>query len=327
MQIAISPAVAPPLPVFLPLATPTPPLQAVVLPASPAPPLLTSEISDSPDVDQDMGEAPTSPAPPSCRTSPEPQTPPPPTSSPATSPVPSPSTTVPATESFVSSLQGSLPKFITPEVVEHFNGITNVPGWSDLIQNYLKFEAASPSKGVSDSENCLIGPDCLPRQTSRLPLKGCPPLVDVWMNNAKELKQTVHDTVAFAERWREWWIKCQPSERTQEQWPFPREPRPGLDWGKLLNGGRRGIFLFVISLSWWATSLDSSISLPELIEAIDDLNWVLCQLATGLLPRPSLAPPSTHTDVANTSLPKRKIKLTEKAADAGESVRKRFCRA
>ena len=144
MQIANSPAVAPPSPVFLPLITPTPQLQAVVLPASPAPPLLTSEISDSPDVDQDMGEAPTSPGPPSHRTSPEPQMPPPPTSSPATSPVPSPSTTVPATESFVSSLQGSLPKFITPEVVEHFNGITNVPGWSDRLDAVCPYVSRFP---------------------------------------------------------------------------------------------------------------------------------------------------------------------------------------
>ena len=211
-------------------------------------------------------------------------------------------------------------------MIEHFNGVTDVPGWSDLVQNYLKFEAASPSRGVSDSENCLTGPDYFPRQTSRLPSGGRPPLVDVWMKNSKKLERAVPDTVGFAEKWKEWWIECQPSERPQEQWPFPREPCPGLNWGGLLNGGRSGIFLFVLSLSWWAKSLDSSSFPPEIIEAIGDLNWVLCQLVTGLLSPPSLSPAPAVTDVANTVPIKRKIKLTEKAASGGENVRKRYCR-
>jgi len=142
----------------------------------------------------------------------------------------------------------------------------------------------------------------------------------------KKLEHTISDTAVFAEKWKGWWIKCQPSERTQMPWPFPREPCPDLDWGKLQNGGMHGIFLFVISLSWWATSLDSSVPPAEIIEAVDDLSWVLCQLATSLRPCPSLAPTSTITNVPETLLSKRKIKLTEKAADGGEKVRKRYSR-
>ena len=41
------------------------------------------------------------------------------------------------------------PKFITPEILEHLSSITNVDGWSNLVQAYLEFEAASPSKSVS----------------------------------------------------------------------------------------------------------------------------------------------------------------------------------
>ena len=42
------------------------------------------------------------------------------------------------------------PKFITPEVLKHLSSITGVDGWSNLIQTYLEFEVASPSRSVSD---------------------------------------------------------------------------------------------------------------------------------------------------------------------------------
>ena len=40
------------------------------------------------------------------------------------------------------------PKFVTSEVITHLSSITNVDGWSDLVQIYLKFEATSPSRSV-----------------------------------------------------------------------------------------------------------------------------------------------------------------------------------
>ena len=51
---------------------------------------------------------------------------------------------------------------------------------------------------------------------------------------------------------------------------------------------------------------------------VSDLKWVLCQLADALI-----APTSEALD---TSQGKRKIMLTEKALDAGESIKKRFRR-
>jgi hypothetical protein len=52
---------------------------------------------------------------------------------------------------------GGYPKFITPEVLAHLSGITNVEGWSDLVQIYLKFETASPSKSVSYPSTIFFG--------------------------------------------------------------------------------------------------------------------------------------------------------------------------
>ena len=49
------------------------------------------------------------------------------------------------------ALVKACPSFVTPEIVQHLLSVSNVDGWSDLIQIYLKFEAASPSKNVSDA--------------------------------------------------------------------------------------------------------------------------------------------------------------------------------
>jgi hypothetical protein len=68
-------------------------------------------------------------------------------------------------------------------------------------------------------------------------------------------------------------------------------------------------------------------SSSELVEATSDLNWVVCQLTASFLvpPTPSPAPPAS-SEAQGTSRSKRKVKLTEKALEAGESVQKRFRR-
>ena len=53
-------------------------------------------------------------------------------------------------------------------------------------------------------------------------------------------------------------------------------------------------------------------------DMVSDLEWALRQLADALVAPTSEAP--------DTSRGKRKIMLTEKALDAGESIKKRFCR-
>ena len=136
----------------------------------------------------------------------------------------------------------------------------------------------------------------------------------------------VSDTAGFSKSWMSWWIECQPSARAKEVWPFPRQPQPAIQWGKLLNGGRNGIFLFLMALAWWARSLDSGITSSELAKAVSDLSWVLCQLASELVapPLPS-TPPTPSPEVEVTSRTKRKITLTEKALSSADHVKKRFC--
>ena len=155
-------------------------------------------------------------------------------------------------------------------------------------------------------------------QTTRLPHKQRPIEVDSWLKDAGGAYPVVSDTVAYAESWRLWWIECQPKDRATAQWPLPREPLSMVQWGRLMNGGKHGVFLFVVSLSWWVKSSEPAPSSPGLAAAIRDLNWVLHQL-TDALTTPALEAPDT-------SRSKRKIILTDKAVAGGEKVQKRYRR-
>ena len=223
--------------------------------------------------------------------------------------------------------QGPYPKFITPTVLEHLHSIENVSGWSDLVQNYLMFEVASPSKSVGRflHDNMVI-PNRVTLQMTRLPSNRQPPIVDAWLKDLTDIHRVVSDITDYSESWKAWWIGCQPPGRAEGSWPFSREFRPDTQWGRLLNGGKYGVFLFVVALSWWATSHDPTSSSPELAEAISDLNWVIQQLTASLATPPPIPSPPAPSEVQDNSRSKRKIRLTEKAMEAEESVQKRFCR-
>ena len=122
----------------------------------------------------------------------------------------------------------------------------------------------------------------------------------------------------------DWWVGCQPQGRAAASWPFSHEPLSNTQWGRLLNGGKYGIFLFVMALSWWAKSLGSATSSPEFTGAVADTEWVLRQLTDVLTTQPTPTPTLEVPPEAGRS--KRKIVLTEKVLNADESVQKKYRR-
>ena len=125
----------------------------------------------------------------------------------------------------------------------------------------------------------------------------------------------------------DWWTSCQPPDRVTTSWPFSREPLSSVQWGRFLNGGKYGIFLFVVALSWWAEALDPTTSSPDFAGAVADVEWVLGQLTDVLTTPPTPASATgTDTEVQEIGRAKRKIVLTEKALDLGEEMRKRYRR-
>ena len=147
------------------------------------------------------------------------------------------------------------------------------------------------------------------------------------MKDPADICQVVSDVVNYGKGWKAWWIGCQPPVRAEGSWPFPQESHPDIQWGRLLNGGKYGVFLFMMALSWWAVSLHPDASPLELVEATSDLNWVICQLTASFSVPPTPLPATpAMPGTQDTPQGKHKVKLTEKAIDAGDRVQKRFCR-
>ena len=82
-----------------------------------------------------------------------------------------------------------------------------------------------------------------------------------------------------------------------------------------------------MGLSWWAKSLDPTVSSPSLTGAVADTEWVLRQLTNILTTPPTPTPiPVAVPEVQDAGRGKRKITLTEKVLNSDENVQKRYRR-
>lgn len=158
----------------------------------------------------------------------------------------------------------------------------------------------------------------------RLPQKGRPTEVVVWAGSPEDPNVHILDTTAFGAAWIAWWIDCQPPARSSSSWPLPQIELQHSDWGKMLYGGRNGIFMFVMAMSWWANRIDPTQPPPDFSSALADLRWVLEQLNECFAPPPTPVVPPTSPP--KSSLGKRTVRLSERASDAPERLRKMFNR-
>lgn len=66
------------------------------------------------------------------------------------------------------------------------------------------------------------------------------------------------------------------SRRGNDTWPLKRIPFPQHEaWPELKHRGENGIFLLLLGLGWWMSSVQSAKDRKPWISAIDDLLWVL----------------------------------------------------
>lgn len=79
----------------------------------------------------------------------------------------------------------------------------------------------------------------------------------------------------------QWWSDIQPEWRDTESWPFLKEDAAGEDWGHLLDGGKDGLFLVVVSLGWWINARVPSEE-SKANDAVADVTWVINNLVSHL---------------------------------------------
>ena len=105
--------------------------------------------------------------------------------------------------------------------------------------------------------------------------------------------------------------------RDTRGWPLAREDTTGKDWGYLLDGGKDGLFLIVISLGWWVHARDPSEE-SKVDDAIMDVTWVLENLISCLAtsisdspenPPATLARQKARTQPARTVRPPKRLRL------------------
>ena len=82
----------------------------------------------------------------------------------------------------------------------------------------------------------------------------------------------------YGTEWVKWWTTAQPQERDTQQWPFSRDPLEDVCWHWFPANGKDGIFLAVMALSWWASTVRSSDEVGFFEEAVADLHWVIQEL-------------------------------------------------
>ena len=213
------------------------------------------------------------------------------------------------------------PKFITPDILRHLLRPNQLPDWPTLVKLYLDYEVASPSKSVSDLFSLICATSDGSPQAIRLSSKDRPEEVTTWLKKPNDPDVHVSDAAAFGAAWVAWWVACQPLPRLVETgWPLPQVEVLPSEWGKMVLGGRNDIFLFVMAMSWWTNSIDPTQPPADFCHAFADLKWVLEQLSQESMRPPTPAPPP------ESSLGKRSIRLSEKASDVPERMKRMFSR-
>lgn len=92
----------------------------------------------------------------------------------------------------------------------------------------------------------------------------------------------VSDVDVYYKQWIAWWTACQPSWQQNHGWPLPRDQCNGIKWGKLAARGQNGLFVVIMSTTWWAASLKSADDRRLFDEAVDDIRWVIEQILKPL---------------------------------------------
>lgn len=160
----------------------------------------------------------------------------------------------------------------------------------------------------------------------RLPSKPRPTEVGSWLKGRKYSKRfipVINDICKYRDNWIGWWTVSQPRWRSTGSWPFSMDNENSGSWEDFPARGPNGIFLAIMAISWWAQAVESTKDFMQFEEAVDDIHWVIQQLADVHSPpsaskKPQPRPP-TSASWANTysrSDGKRTVRPSQRVRDA-----------
>lgn len=91
------------------------------------------------------------------------------------------------------------------------------------------------------------------------------------------------DVVKYLRTWQAWYTSLQPAIRQRDRWQLSYSiPADPFNWGSLLQGGKNGVFLFVISLSWAVRCATKAKEKKEVSTAIEEMTWLFRNMTDTL---------------------------------------------
>ena len=106
----------------------------------------------------------------------------------------------------------------------------------------------------------------------------------------------VSNVQSYRDGWVAWWTSCQPPWRQKNEWPLSRECPSTVNWAKVGARGQSGLFLVIMSTTWWAASIECEDDWVEFDAAVDDVKWLIDRITEALPARmPSETPDTPDT--------------------------------
>lgn len=145
---------------------------------------------------------------------------------------------------------------------------------------------------------------------TRVSAKSRPDEVSTWMKSRAYTADQIPfivDVNSYRRNWIAWWTSFQPTWRQGKGWPLPRGDTDTTNWAKVCVRGRNGLFLVVMSTTWWAASIKSEKDWGDFDEAVADVQWVIGKAIDFIeaLPQPAQPtlpiPPQTTQEPPSSS--------------------------
>ena len=94
----------------------------------------------------------------------------------------------------------------------------------------------------------------------------------------KKIPKNLGSEEEYSEAWAQWWAGLQPDWRPRDEDGSIRSGEGEGPWDDLVVPGSNGMFIVLLSLSWWK-HIATEKTLLSWNNAVQDVNWVLHQMA------------------------------------------------
>ncbi|KDR77387.1 hypothetical protein GALMADRAFT_1326101 [Galerina marginata CBS 339.88] len=142
-------------------------------------------------------------------------------------------------------------------MIAYLRGVSEDVAWQNLVTRFVEFEKHGPPAG-------------------NLSTKQRPQQVSDWIKSKKKDVVPTLQVSSYGKLFKDWWMAMQPAWRNLGGQLVRGIPQ-GESLQALRKGGTAGIYVVVVSLSWWLKAQNAERDV-EAWALVDDLSWVIQEL-------------------------------------------------